>query len=231
MITAWCQEIRAHLNPRPDVELAICPPFIYLPLVRQLLNELLSANPTISLAAQNLSPYPPGAYTGEIPAAMLKEAGCRYVLVGHSERRGLFGETSNLFHAKLEQALDQGLRPVFCLGETQEEREANQTTHIINEQLKPAMHFFDDHQSDKQYPLIAYEPVWAIGTGLAASPQQAAAAHLTIREKVPSVRILYGGSVNAGNATSFTTQTGIDGLLIGGASLDAKQIVTIYTTT
>ena len=230
-ITAWCQEVRARLRPRPDVELAICPPFIYLPLVRQLLGEMLATNPTISIAAQNLSPYPAGAYTGEIQAAMLQEAGCRYVLVGHSERRSLFGETAAMLSAKLEQALQHGLTPVFCLGETQEERRSNQITVIINKQLESVTPFFDDPKQDKLYPLIAYEPVWAIGTGLAARPEQAESMHQTIRQAVgyPPVRILYGGSVKADNAAAFAAQTHIDGLLVGGASLDAKQIVHIYT--
>jgi len=193
---------------------AVCPPFPYLAQVA----ERLRGSP-IAWGAQNLSEHAQGAYTGEISAAMLVEFGCRYAIVGHSERRQLYGETDAQAAAKFAAARAAGLTPILCVGETLQERDAGKTEDVVARQLG-AVDFKDG--------VLAYEPVWAIGTGRNATPEQAQAVHAFLRKKVPSqTLILYGGSVKPQNAAAIFAMPDVDGGLIGGASLVAKDFLDI----
>jgi triosephosphate isomerase len=178
-----------------------------------------------ALAAQNLSDHAAGAFTGEVSGAMIAEAGCRYVIVGHSERRTLFGEDGPLLTRKLARARESGLVPIYCVGETQRERAAGSTAATLARQ---AGALADDPED--QPLVVAYEPVWAIGTGLAATPADSAAAATGLREILASrrdLRVLYGGSVNPGNARQLLESGGVDGFLVGGASLVAATFAAI----
>jgi triosephosphate isomerase len=209
-------------------EIAICPPFVYLAEVGRLLE-----NTGMVLGAQNLSRHDSGAYTGEVAAAMLLDYQCRYVIVGHSERRTLYGETDAVVAEKFAQAIRSGLKPILCIGEYLEEREAGDTDNVIARQLDAVIARCGVESFGQA--VIAYEPVWAIGTGRTATPEQAQEVHAFIRlrlarhdEKVAdSIRILYGGSVKANNAKDLFTMADIDGGLIGGASLDAGDFLAI----
>ncbi|HYR33445.1 MAG TPA: triose-phosphate isomerase [Burkholderiales bacterium] len=193
---------------------AVCPPFVYL----QQVAERLRGTP-IAWGAQNVSEHAQGAYTGEVSAAMLADFGCRYVIVGHSERRHLFGETDAQAGAKFAAARAAGLTPILCVGETLGEREAGRTEEIVARQLA-AVEFAGG--------VLAYEPVWAIGTGRNATPEQAQAVHAFLRLRVPpDTPILYGGSVKAQNAAAIFAMPDVDGGLIGGASLVAAEFLTI----
>lgn len=209
---SWCQELKEHWEAQPNRKLCVCPPFPYL-------NQLEGL--PIELGAQDISAYPPGAYTGEISASMLKDNGCQYVLIGHSERRTLFSESDELLAKKVAQAIKNKLKPIFCVGESHNHYQAKQTKSIIKQQLEPIM--------TSQNIIIAYEPVWAIGTGLAASPVYADSVHSFIKEILPSKpQVLYGGSINTQNAQDFLQQPNIEGLLVGGASLNVQSILSIY---
>lgn len=205
----------------------ICPPTIYLHQCNGLL-----ADSQIMLGAQDLSEETSGAFTGDISGIMLKELGCKYVLVGHSERRARYAESSQLVAKKARVAIHAGLIPVVCLGESLKEREEGRTEAIVVEQLKAVI---DLLQEDMSRVVIAYEPVWAIGTGKTATPEQAQDVHRFIRfnlakldEFIASkVQILYGGSVKADNATELFSMPDIDGGLIGGASLKAEEFLAI----
>jgi len=193
---------------------AVCAPFPYLALVA----ERLRGSP-IAWGAQNASEHAQGAYTGEVSAAMLAEFGCRYVLVGHSERRQLYGESDAQAAAKFAAVKKAGMTPILCVGETLEERDAGQTEAVVARQLG-AVEFKD--------AVLAYEPVWAIGTGRNATPEQAQAVHAFLRRKVSSdTPILYGGSVKPQNAAAIFAMPDVDGGLIGGASLVAKDFLDI----
>ena len=193
---------------------AVCVPFPYLALVA----ERLRGSP-VAWGAQNLSEHAQGAYTGEVSAAMLAEFGCRYVLVGHSERRQLYGETDAQAAAKFAAVKKAGMTPILCVGETLEERDAGQTEAVVARQLG-AVDFKD--------AVLAYEPVWAIGTGRNATPEQAQAVHAFLRRKVSAdTPILYGGSVKPQNAAAIFAMPDVDGGLIGGASLVAKDFLDI----
>jgi triosephosphate isomerase len=217
-------------NDLDNVEIVLCPPFILIPLVAE---KLQQAPARFGFGAQNLDTHASGAYTGEISASMLRDFGCRYVIVGHSERRTLYGETDAVVSEKFAAAQAAGLTPIACVGETLEEREQNRTERVIERQL----HALLERNGVQAFAraVIAYEPVWAIGTGRTASPAQAQAVHRFIRGKIaataPSVaaelRILYGGSVKASNAGELFGQDDIDGGLIGGASLQADEFVAI----
>jgi len=212
----WCQKLKENWEAQPNRKLCVCPPFPYL-------NQLHSYGLTIELGAQDISAYPPGAYTGEVSAAMLKDNGCQYVLIGHSERRTLFSESDELLTKKLVQAIKNKLKPIFCVGESHDHYQAGQTKSIIKQQLEPIM------TTQGQNIIIAYEPVWAIGTGLAASPSYADSTHSFIKETLNSeTQVLYGGSINPQNAQDFLQQTNIEGLLVGGASLNVQSILSIY---
>src|SRR5688572_31293835 len=193
---------------------AVCAPFPYLALVA----ERLRGSP-IAWGAQNASEHAQGAYTSEVSAAMLAEFGCRYVLVGHSERRQLYGESDAQAAAKFAAVKKAGMTPILCVGETLEERDAGQTEAVVARQLG-AVEFKD--------AVLAYEPVWAIGTGRNATPEQAQAVHAFLRRKVSSdTPILYGGSVKPQNAAAIFAMPDVDGGLIGGASLVAKDFLAI----
>ena len=212
----------------PDVDVVVCPPFLYIPLAVQML-----AGSTIKVGAQNLDIHKPGAYTGEIAAEMLKEQRCGYVIVGHSERRALYGESSDLVAQKVKAAMAAELKPIVCVGETLEERERGDTGRVVREQL---MSVLDINGVDIfPFAIVAYEPVWAIGTGRSASPDQAQEVHALIRESIaelnPGVadqtRLLYGGSVKPENAQGIFSSPDIDGGLIGGAALVASDFLAI----
>jgi len=200
------------------VECAVCVPFPYLAQAAERLKGT-----AIAWGAQNVSEFAQGAYTGEVSAAMLADLGCRYVLVGHSERRQLYGETDAVAAAKFAAAQAAGLRPIFCVGETLAERDAGRTEEVVARQLDAvlARGGFGD-------AVLAYEPVWAIGTGRTATPEQAQAVHGFLRKRVGgATRILYGGSVKAQNAAAIFGMPDVDGGLIGGASLVAADFLAI----
>nr|Q31HG2.1 RecName: Full=Triosephosphate isomerase; Short=TIM; Short=TPI; AltName: Full=Triose-phosphate isomerase [Hydrogenovibrio crunogenus XCL-2] len=212
-----------------DVLVAVCPPAIYLDYTK---NCLMAGE--IALGGQNMAIEPvQGAYTGETSASMLKDVGCQYVILGHSERRAIYGETDQDIAAKVKTALDSGLTPILCVGETLEERESGQLESVISQQLDAVISEVGiDQFADV---VIAYEPVWAIGTGKTASAQQAQDVHAFIRGQLaklnPSVAekviIQYGGSVKPNNASELFSQPDIDGGLIGGASLNADDFIAI----
>jgi triosephosphate isomerase len=212
------------------VDLAVFPPFAYLPLTESILE-----GSHIRWGGQTLNPNPKGAHTGETSGGMLTDMGCRYVLVGHSERRSLYGESDHDVALRFKAALDAGLEPVLCLGETLEEREANETEAVVERQLSAVIELVGIDAFENA--IIAYEPVWAIGTGLTASPEQAQAVHGFIRDKLSALngiiadqlRILYGGSVKGSNAAELFAQSDIDGGLVGGASLTAEDFLAIYS--
>ena len=192
-------------------EIVICPPFTALGSLPE---------SRFSLGAQNMHFEDSGAFTGEISALMLKELGCKYVLLGHSERRHIFNESDSLISKKLKKALEHSLIPILCIGETLEQREAGKTKEVISHQLKSSL---ADAEVNSSSIVIAYEPVWAIGTGKTATPQQAQEVHSFIRSllKDKDIKILYGGSVKPANSKELLSQEDIDGVLVGGASLDA----------
>lgn len=207
---------------------AVCPPFVYLQEVSRLLRDS-----AVALGAQDVCAEAQGAYTGEVSAAMLKDVGCQYVLVGHSERRTLYGEDSRLVARKFAAAQTRGLLPVLCVGEQLAEREAGQTHEVIAAQLDAVVTLCG--VQSLQQAVIAYEPVWAIGTGRTASPEQAQDVHAFIRQRLAGQdakiaagsRILYGGSVKTGNARELFAMPDVDGGLIGGASLKADEFLAI----
>ncbi len=204
----------------PAVDLAVAPPFTALAAV----SETIEGSP-VQLGAQNLHPNREGPFTGEISGSMLRECGCTWVIVGHSERRGHFGETNATVRDKVSGAIDSGLRPIVCVGETLAQRKANETLLVIKQQVESFLEVFAASPLDAA---IAYEPVWAIGTGQSAGPREAEEVHQAIREWLRSkdsnlaekTRLLYGGSVNADNAASILACDHVDGVLVGGASLD-----------
>ena len=211
------------------VEVVVCPPFTALASVGQLIKDS-----TIRLGAQDLFWEAQGAYTGEVAPPMLVDVGCEYVIVGHSERRRHFGETDDAVQRKLRAALRHGLTPIVCIGETLAERERNQTSAVLERQLLGALDGCPATECERL--VLAYEPVWAIGTGRNATPEQAQEAHRFIRQWLgkrfggqvsESVRIQYGGSVTAANASSLLQQPDVDGALVGGASLKADSFSTI----
>lgn len=209
-------------------EVAICPPFIYIPELAKQLN-----GSEIRLGAQNVSQHEKGAYTGEVAVSMLKDYSCDYVIVGHSERRTLYAETDELVAEKFVAVQAGGMTPILCVGELLEEREANNTEEVVARQLDAVI----GHAGIEAFnnAVIAYEPVWAIGTGKTATPEQAQEVHEFIRLRLArhdnntanKIRILYGGSVKADNAEQLFKMADIDGGLIGGASLVAEDFLTI----
>ena len=203
------------------VECAVCVPFPYLGEVAGQL-----AKTRLAWGAQNVSEHGQGAFTGEVSAPMLAEFNCRYVIVGHSERRQLFGETDAVVAAKFAAVLAQGTKPILCLGETLGERDSGQTEQVVGRQLQVVL----DLNGKKSFEnaVVAYEPVWAIGTGRTATPEQVQAVHAFLRARVlPETRILYGGSVKPENAAALFAMKDVDGGLIGGASLVAGDFIAI----
>jgi triosephosphate isomerase len=210
-------------------DMAVFPPFPYLAQTRELL-----AGSRIDFGAQTLNPLPGGAHTGEVSASMLTDMGCSMVLVGHSERRAIYGESDQDVAERFQAALDAGLVPVLCVGETLEEREADQTEAVVGRQIDTVLERSGIGGFERA--IVAYEPVWAIGTGKTASPEQAQAVHAFIRDKFAAhdgiiagqLRILYGGSVKGSNAADLFAREDIDGGLVGGASLTAEDFLAIY---
>jgi len=215
-------------TPTDQVDVLIAAPFTALAA----LGPALAGGP-VGLAAQNMHPEDQGAFTGEISAGMLLEVGCTYVVLGHSERRALFGESSDFVAEKLRSAQAAGLTPIVCVGESRDEREAGRTFEVVGRQLEASLAGGDRARADEF--VIAYEPVWAIGTGLTASPDQAQEVHAHIRERLSElvgraaarIRIQYGGSVKPDNAAELMGQPDIDGALVGGASLDPESFCAI----
>jgi len=212
----------------PDIDILVLPVFVHLIQAHTLLK-----NSPVMLGAQNLYLGTQGAFTGEVSGVMLADAGCQYVLIGHSERRSIIKEDLDLVAAKFKAAVEAGLKPILCVGETQAEREAGKTASIISEQLESVIQLAGIEAF--RQAVIAYEPVWAIGTGLTATPEQAQEVHASIRQLVSqnqvdigrAIRILYGGSMKPDNAASLLAMPDVDGGLIGGASLDAKSFLAI----
>ena len=216
-----------------DVEVLVAPPFTALGAVRSAIGQS-----GIFLGAQNMHYEMHGAFTGEVSGRMLQDAGCTHVILGHSERRTLFGETSEIVDLKVKSAVLLGLIPIICFGETLEEREAGKTFEVVRDQLDHSMKNFIADDLMLPSTILAYEPVWAIGTGKNATPEQAQEVHHFVREWMKEnftegtsnqVRILYGGSVKPENAGNLMSQPDIDGALVGGASLKAESFLGIIT--
>lgn len=214
------------LSSVSHAQLAVCVPAPYLAQVHTRLQ-----GSALAWGSQDVSAHEQGAYTGEVSAHMLKDFACRYAIVGHSERRQYHGETDEVVATKAQRALAAGITPIVCVGETLAEREAGQTEAVVKRQLAAAIHAVGHCTSEL---VVAYEPVWAIGTGLTATPEQAQQVHAVLRaqlmaasQKANRVHILYGGSMNAANAASLLAQADIDGGLIGGASLKPADFLSI----
>jgi len=210
-----------------DVDIVVAPPFISVETVGQAVD-----GSNVKLGAQNMHPEPSGAYTGEVSAEMLRSVFTRYVILGHSERRAYFGETDSFINQKVLASLKAEIKPILCVGETLEEREAGDTLKVVQTQLEGGL--ADTSQGHASEIVVAYEPVWAIGTGKVATVEQAQEVHAFIRELLGKllspvaagkIRILYGGSMKPGNAPDLLAQSDIDGGLIGGASLEARSFV------
>jgi triosephosphate isomerase len=219
------RELKVSVSGVEGVEVAVAPPFTALDAVRK---ELEGSS--ILLAGQNLYWEEKGAFTGEISPPMLREVGCRYVIIGHSERRQFFGETDETVNRRIKAALAHGLKVIFCIGEMLKEREEGKTFSVIERQVEGGLKGLGDREM--RNIVIAYEPVWAIGTGKTATPEQAEEVHRFIREKLEKlysrkiseeIRIQYGGSVTPENIKGLMTQANIDGALVGGASLKAES--------
>jgi triosephosphate isomerase len=223
-------ELRDRLNQRSaSVEVGVAPPFPWIVPVAEALK-----GSALFVAGQDLYVEKFGAFTGEVSGEMLKDAGCTRVLVGHSERRHVLGENDDLVHRKLKSALDQGLGPILCVGETQAQRQAKRSVAVVLDQLETALK--DVTEAQVAALIVAYEPVWAIGTGLNATPEQAAEMHRVVRDWLVKrfspafadrTRILYGGSVKAENAAELMAAPDVDGALVGGASLGAASFLAI----
>jgi len=212
-----------------EMDLAVCPPFVYLGAVAAALR-----GSRVALGGQNMYFEPKGAFTGEVSAAMLKDVGCRCVILGHSERRHILGERDDLIRAKVQAAVAAGLDPILCVGETLEERDANRTLAVVERQVREGLSGTTADAARRV--TIAYEPVWAIGTGRNATPEQAQEAHAAVRKLLAalfgkdvaeSIRIQYGGSVKPENARAILSQPDVDGALVGGASLKADSFLDI----
>lgn len=228
--TALLDALAQGLANPPACEVAVCVPAPYLAQV-QAIRSAKAGLGSVELGAQDVSAHVSGAYTGEVSATMLKDFDCRFAIVGHSERRQYHGETDQLVADKTKAALAAGITPIVCIGETLAEREAGHTEEVVKRQLAAVIHTNGHCISEI---VVAYEPVWAIGTGKTASPEEAQAVHAVLRAQLKAatdqfarVKILYGGSMNAANAASLLAQPDIDGGLIGGASLKAPDFLTI----
>ena len=221
---ALLNELQQRVSEDWAIDIAVFPPFVYLSEVLRIVE-----GEAIAVGAQNVSAEAPGAFTGEVAAAMLKDLGCTHVIVGHSERRRLYGEDDGVVARKFAAVLAAKMTPVLCVGETLEERDANQTQAVVARQLEAVLRM--SGVAGLTTAIIAYEPVWAIGTGRNAAPEQAQAVHAYLRGLISAqdaniggqLRILYGGSVKAANAAELFAQADVDGGLIGGASLSADE--------
>ena len=225
---ALLADLVERLNPDWEVDVAVFPPYVYLAEAVRMLE-----GGAIAVGAQDVCVEPVGAFTGEVAASMLKDVGCRYVIVGHSERRRLYHEDDVLVARKFGAVLQLGLTPVLCVGETLEEREANRTEAVVARQLEAVSAM--NGIASFAHAIVAYEPVWAIGTGRTASPDQAQAVHAYLRSRIGAqdakmardLRIVYGGSVKASNAAELMAMPDVDGGLVGGASLSADEFLQI----
>jgi triosephosphate isomerase len=228
MAEALCSEIVTGARAINDVEIVICPPFTLLNTV-----DLVIQDSNCKLGAQDMDLNENGAFTGQISNTMLKDSGCEYVILGHSERRTIYGETDQLVADKVDKALKSELIAILCVGETQKEREENVTEEVVSRQIQAVIDLIGIQAFGNV--IIAYEPVWAIGTGLTATPDQAQDVHQTIRQQLAGLdseiaegcRILYGGSMKPENAVELISKTDIDGGLIGGAALKAEDFLAI----
>jgi triosephosphate isomerase (TIM) len=227
----FVKELRPLVKDIADVEIVVGPPFTAIHAVAE-----AARNSNVGVAAQNMHWEREGAFTGEVSAAMIAEAGAEYVIIGHSERRRLFGETDAIVNRKTAAALTAGLTPIVCVGETLDERERNETLAILDRQIKDGLDKVTGEQLTEL--IIAYEPVWAIGTGKTATASQAGEAHAHIRTRLRQwfgadvadlCRIIYGGSVKADNIRQLIAEPDVDGALVGGASLDLKSFSEIVT--
>jgi triosephosphate isomerase len=222
------EEIKQIISAENNCEIVVCPPFPWLVSVKEIFK-----NTKVKIGAQNVSDEEKGAFTGEVSASMIASAGVTFAIIGHSERRNIYNETDAVINKKLKIGLAKGLNMILCCGETLEERNNGNLESVIRRQLTEGIGHFDTQFLPQL--IVAYEPVWAIGTGLTASPTQAQEVHFFIRKllvellgnKAENTPILYGGSCNASNAAELFSQTDIDGGLIGGASLKAKDFITI----
>jgi len=227
-IKTLVEGIKAGLSSVTTAELAVCPPYVYIPQVAAMLKGT-----SIALGAQDVNDKESGAHTGEVAPGMLTDVGCKYAIVGHSERRSIYGESDEFTARKFAAARQAGLVPILCVGELLEEREQGITEDVVARQLDAVIKL--EGVAALADAVIAYEPVWAIGTGKTASPQQAQDVHAFIRGKLAAldagvaekVQILYGGSMNAGNAADLLAMSDIDGGLIGGASLKPDDFLAI----
>ena len=227
--TAYAGAFRERMDQIRNAEVVVAPPFTALHAVAAALE-----GSRVGVAGQNLHAEPQGAFTGEVSAGMLKEAGAAYVIIGHSERRQLFGETDATVNAKLHAALGAGLVPIVCVGETLAERESGRMFQVLNRQVADGLAAADAAQS--RSIVVAYEPVWAIGTGRNATPPQAQEAHAHIRQRIARAlgdgiaagcRLIYGGSVKPGNAAALAAEPDVDGALVGGAGLNPDSFAEI----
>jgi triosephosphate isomerase len=227
----FAKELRSIVKDVSDVEMVVAPPFTAVAAVAEALR-----NTNVGVAAQNLHWEREGAFTGEISAGMITEAGAEYVIIGHSERRRLFGETDATVARKVAAAIEAGLTPIVCVGETLEERERNETLAVLDRQVKDSLDRLTSEQIAEL--VVAYEPVWAIGTGRNATAAQAGEAHSHIRQRLgewfgapaaEQCHVIYGGSVKPENIAELVREPDVDGALVGGASLDVRSFVTIVT--
>ncbi len=223
--------LRAELADSEAVDVGVFPSFVYLKDIC----DILSGS-SLVVGAQNVNMEKSGAFTGEVSGGMLRDVGCTHVIIGHSERRAMYHETNYVINSKLRAALNNNLQPILCVGEKQEERDADKTREVVADQLSGSLEGLTSEQATGL--TIAYEPVWAIGTGKTATPEQANEVHAFIRDTIRnrydnvtalSIRIQYGGSVNAENAKDLLGQPEIDGALVGGASLDSDSFLAIVS--
>ena len=225
---AYARDFTPRVEAVTDVDIVIAPPFLSLPAVVE-----ATANSRIGVAAQNVHTEPHGAFTGEVSLGMLRGSGVTLVIIGHSERRQLFGETDAGVHAKTRATVDAGLTPIVCVGETLEERETDRTFDVLDRQVRDGLAGLSPEQVAAL--VVAYEPVWAIGTGRNATPDQADEAHRHIRQQLvlqfggaaAACRVIYGGSVKPSNVARLSAQPHVDGALVGGASLDPASFAEI----
>ena len=226
---ALAEDLKSGFSADENLELAVCPPFVYLDAVAAVVRGT-----SIALGGQDMYFEKEGAYTGEISGGMLKDLGCHYVILGHSERRHILGECDTVINQKVHAALGLGLKPILCVGEMLEERETGQTEAVVRRQMEGSLKDVSVEQMGEL--VIAYEPVWAIGTGKVATPEQAQSVHADLRRMIEScynsevagkVRIQYGGSVKPGNAGELLSLPDVDGALVGGASLKAGDFLGI----
>lgn len=231
--TELVKTLKSEVGDLSNIEIGVCPPFVYLSAVKDIIHDS-----NINLGAQNSHWQKEGAFTGEVSPVMIKDIGCAYLIIGHSERRHQMSETDDIINKKLKAALETGLIPIFCIGELLEERQEGKTESVLRRQLEQGLNGITPEQMSQV--IIAYEPVWAIGTGKTATPEQAQESHSFIRKFIATIfsetiasdiRIIYGGSVKPENIRDLSAQPDLDGALVGGASLKAdsfSQIIKKY---